>query len=84
MKKLRYWLKALPAGLAVKMRIHRTVTKWLKVPAGTHFSQTGEDMIIGHFFREQKTGFMLMPAAMSPLNGPIPFPCTCRAGRVSI
>ena len=68
MKKLLYWLKALPAGLAIKIRVYRTFTKWFKMPVGFYFSQTGEDIIIHNFFGEVTDGFYVDAGCHDPIK----------------
>lgn len=68
MNKLLYWLKALPTGLAIKIRLYRTFTKWLKIPVGSYFSQTGEDIIIQNFFGEVKDGFYVDAGCHEPIK----------------
>jgi hypothetical protein len=68
MNKLLYWLKALPTGLAIKIRLYRTFTKWLKIPVGFYFSQTGEDIIIHNYFGEVKDGFYVDAGCHEPIK----------------
>ena len=68
MKKLLFWLNALPTGLAIRIRLYRTFTKWLKIPMGFYFSQTGEDIIIHNFFGDVKEGFYVDAGCHEPIK----------------
>ena len=68
MNKLFYWLKALPTGLAIKIRFYRTFTKWLKIPIDFYFSQTGEDIVIRNFLGDISNGFYVDAGCHEPIK----------------
>ncbi len=68
MNKLKYWLKALPLGLAIKIRLLRTFKKLIGLPNELYYSQTGEDILIYHLLNEAKEGFYIDVGCHDPIR----------------
>ncbi len=68
MNKLKYWLKALPFGLALKIRLLRTLKKFIGLPNDFYYSQTGEDILIYHLLKEAKEGFYIDVGCHDPIR----------------
>ena len=68
MKKLRYWLSILPAGLALKLRLLRSFKKLLGIPFDIYYSQTGEDIIIGNYYDGIDKGYYIDAGCHDPIR----------------